>query len=91
MYICPVYPSFFIVIYIMSAKQHIIPFCKDCVHFISKKSLCAKFKQHDLVTGQVKYDTAYKARKHPGKCDTSGIHFDPLPKQNPYTHFGGGL
>lgn len=82
---------FYSALYIMFVKQRGIPFCKDCVHFISKKSLCAKFKQPDLVTGQIKYENAYKARNHPGKCDTTGIHFEPLPKQNPYTHFGGGL
>lgn len=78
-------------LYIMFVKQRVIPFCKDCVHFISNKSLCAKFKQQDLVTGRVKYETAYKARNHPGKCDTTGIHFESVPKQNPYAHFGGGL
>lgn len=72
-----------------------IPFCKDCVHFIANKdiskAMCAKFKKPDLVTGEMKYDTSYNAREDPSKCDTTGIHFYPVPKQNPYNHFGGGL
>ncbi len=81
--------------YMRRASTSLIPFCKDCIYFIPNKNLtkasCSKFTAHDVVSGQIKYDTAYEARQDPGKCDTRGIHFEPTPKQNPFEHFGGGL
>ena len=70
-------------------------FCKNCVHFVPnrdiKKAVCTRFNEYDLVSGKIKYDTAYSTRQDPRKCDTHGIYYKPQPKENTYHHFGGGL
>ena len=70
----------------------IFPFCKDCVYFNTNKQLtkatCNKFKEYDVVSGEITPSNAYAAREDPRKCDTIGIHFEPAPKQYPFDYFG---
>jgi hypothetical protein len=50
--------------------------CKDCKHFIEYKIECRKFGVTDLVTGEVTYNSAIKAREDENKCGEDAIHFE---------------
>ncbi len=50
--------------------------CNDCKHFIVDKQECRKFKNIDIVSGSVSYDSARFARRDSELCGEKGILFE---------------
>ena len=50
--------------------------CKDCKHFIVDKQECRKFKNIDIITGAISYDSARFARRNSELCGEKGLLFE---------------
>ena len=65
-------------------KNTIRPICKECIYYkkqIFSSEKCTKYGTKNLVTGEIKYDTAEWCRKIETKCGANGKRFeniDPL-------------
>jgi len=68
------------------------PVCKNCLNFSpldesssiesSKFGLCTKFGAKNMITGEIKYDSAINCRNDASKCSNFGFHFAPNPTRS---------
>ena len=60
-----------------------VPLCKNCVYFQKYKypeyydlGKCTKFGKMDIVSGEIKYEYAYRSRNDDKLCSFNGTYFE---------------
>ena len=73
--------SVFLIAKLVSSTQSTLikyiqyPLCKNCLFFQNYGARCGKFGNVDLVTGEVRYDFAFRCRSDRKKCGVDGKYF----------------
>lgn len=56
-------------------KNENLPVCLHCIHFSPEYSKCTKFGEKNIITNEIRYNSAEYCREDENKCGEKGTYF----------------